>query len=59
MQQMNSQELDRRINAFLSKKHEQYPELALRPQEPKQKKVHTASEVFAELVAGFKWEFGR
>lgn len=59
MQQLSSEEVNHRIDTFLAKKHEEFPELKLRPQAPKQKKVHTLSEVFAELVAGFKWEFGR
>lgn len=55
---MSSQELDRRINTFLERKHEEFPELKLRPQAPKQPKV-TLVEALTELAAGFKWEFGR
>ena len=58
MQHMSSQELDRRINTFLERKHEEFPELKLRPQAPKQPKV-TLVEALTELAAGFKWEFGR
>lgn len=58
MQDIDSKELDRRIETFLTMKHQEFPELGLRPQEPEEK-VHTASEVFADLVAGMNWEFGR
>lgn len=38
MKQMNSNELDRRIDTFLTRKQEKYPELTLRPQaQPKAK----------------------
>lgn len=59
MQSISSEELDRRINTFLNRKHQEYPELKLRTEAPKQKKEHSVTEVFADLVAGFKWEFGR
>lgn len=59
MQPMTSQELNRRIDTFLAKKHEEYPELRLRPQAIKKEKSVTASIVVSELLAGFKWEFGR
>lgn len=59
MQQLSSDELNRRIDTFLTKKHEEFPELKLRRKESKHKKSYSVSEVFTELVAGFKWEFGR
>lgn len=59
MQQVSSQELDRRINTFLTKKHQEFPELKLRPQESEYKVAPSAAEMFADLIAGAKWEFGR
>lgn len=59
MQTVSSQQLDQRINAFMSRKHEQYPELKLRPAAKKEPKHFNALEAFSELVAGIKWELGR
>ncbi len=59
MQTVSSQQLDQRINAFMSRKHEQYPELKLRPKAKKESKHFTVHEAFSDLVAGIKWEFGR
>lgn len=59
MQQVSSQELDRRINTFLTKKHQEFPELELRPQEADRKVAPSVADMFADLIAGAKWEFGR
>lgn len=59
METLSSQQLNRRINTFMDRKNEQYPELKLRPAAKKQPKHYTAMEVFSEVVAGIKWEFGR
>lgn len=59
MQPMDSQELDSRINTFLMRKHEEFPELKLRRKEPKHRKAWGVSELFSDLIAGAKWEFGR
>lgn len=59
MHTVSSQQLDRRINDFMSRKHEQYPELKLRPYATKEAKHFNAFEAFSEIVAGIKWELGR
>ena len=59
MQSLSSQQLDRRINTFLARKHEEFPELKLRPEAKKQRKTHSFSDMVADFIAGAKWEFGR
>ena len=59
MQTLSSQQLDNRINSFIDRKNEQYPELKLRPTAKKAPKHYTALEVFSEVVAGIKLEFWR
>lgn len=59
MQQMSSQELDRRITTFLKRKDEEFPELKLRRHSPEQDKVPSAADILIDFVAGIRWEFGR
>ncbi|MFZ1250204.1 MAG: hypothetical protein WAR37_02035 [Candidatus Microsaccharimonas sp.] len=58
MQQLQAQEIDQRIDTFLTKKHQQFPELGLRPNE-REHKAPVVSKLFENLIAGIKWEFGR
>lgn len=52
MEQMTDQELNARINSFITKKAEQYPELALRGREKRAESIgHLLADKFSEFVA--------
>lgn len=50
MEQMTEQELNARINSFITKKAEQYPELALRGRE---KRAQSIGHLLADKVSEF------
>lgn len=56
---MDSQELERRIDNFLTKKQQKYPELKLRSDASESNTRVSFSETFANLAAGFKLNFSR
>ena len=47
MNQLNDQQLNTRIDAFLARKHQQYPELALREEE---KHVESIGDVVVDKL---------
>lgn len=59
MQELNAQELNMRIESFLTKKHQQFPELALRGAKETDTTRHTITDAFQTLVAGVKFQLNR
>lgn len=56
---MDTQELDRRIDSFLTKKQEKYPELNLRSSSPQQKSAMSIYETLLHIATGFKLNLSR
>ncbi len=48
MQQLNDEQINERIESFISKKHQQYPELALRGTE---KRSESLASVIADKIS--------
>jgi hypothetical protein len=59
MKEMDSQELDRRIDNFLTKKQQEYPELKLRSSASQSNVRTSISETLMSLATGLKLNFSR
>ena len=55
MERLNDEELNERINSFISRKHQEYPELALRGGEKRAESIgYLIADKFSELASSIK-----
>lgn len=59
MRELSDQELDMRIESFLKRKHEQFPELRIRPEKNKKTAPDSLVDTFLDLAAGIKLQLTR
>jgi len=59
MRELSDQELDMRIESFLKRKHEQFPELRIRPEKSEKTAPDSLVDTFLDLAAGIKLQLTR